>query len=165
MIRRPPGSTRTYTLFPYSTLFRSPADQLQVGLVDQRGGIQGLPMLAGELAPGHRVQLLVERGEHAIERPAVAIACGIEQGGDVSGVGHGLPLEATIIAREAGRRLVAHGTGGWGLLQERLALAMRAPHRRPLADLRLLQWPAGVRAGGAATAVRAQLLHEIARCA
>src|SRR3546814_10207583 len=83
----------------------APADQLQVGLVDQRGGIQGLPMLAGELAPGHRVQFLVERGEHAIERPAVAIACGIEQGGDVSGVGHGLPLEATIIAREAGRRL------------------------------------------------------------
>src|SRR3546814_5355553 len=42
---------------------------------------------------------------------------------------------------------------------------MPAPHRRPLADLRLLQWPAAVRAGGAATAVRAQLLHEIARCA
>src|SRR3546814_20155854 len=89
MIRRPPRSTRTDTLFPYTTLFRSdvlgqvgdpvqvaaallrqalagvvdhhaahgrggigeevraivelglaPADQLQVGLVDQRGGIQ-----------------------------------------------------------------------------------------------------------------------------
>src|SRR3546814_3517140 len=26
MIRRPPSSTRTDTLFPYSTLFRSPAD-------------------------------------------------------------------------------------------------------------------------------------------
>src|SRR3546814_12847806 len=26
MIRRPPRSTRTYTLFPYSTLFRSPGD-------------------------------------------------------------------------------------------------------------------------------------------
>src|SRR3546814_6965885 len=25
MIRRPPRSTRTYTLFPYTTLFRSPA--------------------------------------------------------------------------------------------------------------------------------------------
>src|SRR3546814_16784239 len=80
-------------------------------------------------------------------------------------VGHGLPLEATIIAREAGRRLVAPGTGGWGLLQERLALAMPAPNRRPMADLRLLQWPAAVRAGGTATAVRAHLLQEIARCA
>src|SRR3546814_19246316 len=26
MIRRPPQSTRTYTLFPYTTLFRSPAE-------------------------------------------------------------------------------------------------------------------------------------------
>src|SRR3546814_21080182 len=26
MIRRPPRSTRTYTLFPYTTLFRSPPD-------------------------------------------------------------------------------------------------------------------------------------------
>src|SRR3546814_11235425 len=112
-------------------------------------------MLAGELAPGHRVQLLVERGEHAIERPAVAIACGIEQGGDVSGVGHGLPLEATIIAREAGRRLVAPGTGGWGLLQARLALAAPAPPRRPLAALRLLQQPAASRPAGLAAAVPA----------
>src|SRR3546814_5693302 len=28
MIRRPPRSTRTYTLFPYATLFRSPAGHL-----------------------------------------------------------------------------------------------------------------------------------------
>src|SRR3546814_2824652 len=30
MIRRPPRSTRTYTLFPYTTLFRSPAEQIVV---------------------------------------------------------------------------------------------------------------------------------------
>src|SRR3546814_17113970 len=30
MIRRPPRSTRTDTLFPYTTLFRSEADQEQV---------------------------------------------------------------------------------------------------------------------------------------
>src|SRR3546814_12887176 len=129
--------------------------------MDQRGCILGLSMLAGDLAPSHRVKLLVERGEHAIERPAVAIACGIEQGGDVSGVGHGLPLAATIIAREAGRRLVAPGTGGWGLLQERLALAMPAPPRRPPAALRLLPWPAAVRAGGGAPAVRPHPLPEM----
>src|SRR3546814_3303921 len=28
MIRRPPRSTRTDTLFPYTTLFRSPSDQM-----------------------------------------------------------------------------------------------------------------------------------------
>src|SRR3546814_15819007 len=29
MIRRPPRSTRTDTLFPYTTLFRSPADDIR----------------------------------------------------------------------------------------------------------------------------------------
>src|SRR3546814_14340895 len=39
MIRRPPRYTRTDTLFPYTTLFRSFQDQvgdLQLGLADQR---------------------------------------------------------------------------------------------------------------------------------
>src|SRR3546814_13961270 len=31
MIRRPPRSTRTYTLFPYTTLFRSVADAGDLG--------------------------------------------------------------------------------------------------------------------------------------
>src|SRR3546814_12790400 len=29
LIRRPPRSTRTYTLFPYTTLFRSPASEAE----------------------------------------------------------------------------------------------------------------------------------------
>src|SRR3546814_20700526 len=33
MIRRPPRSTRTDTLFPYTTLFRSPFDKLRTGLI------------------------------------------------------------------------------------------------------------------------------------
>src|SRR3546814_18122341 len=32
MIRRPPRSTRTYTLFPYTTLFRSPTEALTSGI-------------------------------------------------------------------------------------------------------------------------------------
>src|SRR3546814_12473464 len=35
MIRRPPRSTRTDTLFPYTTLFRSAPDRLEL-LIDQR---------------------------------------------------------------------------------------------------------------------------------
>src|SRR3546814_4387450 len=42
MIRRPPRSTRTDTLFPYTTLFRS-----LVGM--DRGRVQYLPKLAGEV--------------------------------------------------------------------------------------------------------------------
>src|SRR3546814_19345112 len=46
MIRRPPRSTRTYTLFPYTTLFRS-TDQtsiLDTGLVLRAIGYRGTPM-------------------------------------------------------------------------------------------------------------------------
>src|SRR3546814_14080113 len=32
MIRRPPRSTRTDTLFPYTTLFRSPGDQMLIDI-------------------------------------------------------------------------------------------------------------------------------------
>src|SRR3546814_16178027 len=45
MIRRPPSSTRTDTLFPYTTLFRS--QQLELGL---------------------RAQVLVERAERLVEQ-------------------------------------------------------------------------------------------------
>src|SRR3546814_5290858 len=38
MIRRPPRSTRTDTLFPYTTLFRSPAGDAANGYEEQRSG-------------------------------------------------------------------------------------------------------------------------------
>src|SRR3546814_14876804 len=38
MIRRPPRSTRTDTLFPYTTLFRSPAQVLALHLLVGGGG-------------------------------------------------------------------------------------------------------------------------------
>src|SRR3546814_20068598 len=64
MIRRPPRSTRTYTLFPYATLFRSKggplmakqrADQLLVdrGLAESRTRAQAL-ILAGLAFVGDR---------------------------------------------------------------------------------------------------------------
>src|SRR3546814_11712947 len=40
MIRRPPRSTRTDTLFPYTTLFRSEADA--GALADRLGGEEGI---------------------------------------------------------------------------------------------------------------------------
>src|SRR3546814_19105746 len=38
IIRRPPRSTRTYTLFPYTTLFRSVFDMGQTDLIDEKAG-------------------------------------------------------------------------------------------------------------------------------
>src|SRR3546814_9544800 len=51
MIRRPPRSTRTDTLFPYTTLFRS-----FIGL-----GIMGAPMAGHLLDVGHEVTSCVHR--------------------------------------------------------------------------------------------------------
>src|SRR3546814_16327081 len=73
MIRRPPRSTRTDTLFPYTTLFRSNADD---------GGVAGL------LEPG---RCPVARRQHAQQRCADAAACGFAAGG----VGEARVLVAT----------------------------------------------------------------------
>src|SRR3546814_4697940 len=43
MNRRPPGSTRTYTLFPYTTLFRSELDGIRAELDAIGLGIPNLP--------------------------------------------------------------------------------------------------------------------------
>src|SRR3546814_6702954 len=53
MIRRPPRSTRTYTLFPYTTLFRSPVGQSRSGRRPDAGHDgQGLG-LARSVRKGH----------------------------------------------------------------------------------------------------------------
>src|SRR3546814_20467226 len=51
MLRRPPRSTRTATLFPYTTLFRSPAPAFALGLFTQEDGGQNMgDSLAGKTA-------------------------------------------------------------------------------------------------------------------
>src|SRR3546814_11265186 len=58
MLRRPPRSTRTYTLFPYTTLFRSP-DELRVAR-----------LLVGEKAPDQPFKTVATgRGESHFLRP------------------------------------------------------------------------------------------------
>src|SRR3546814_1821521 len=50
MIRRPPRSTRTDTLFPYTTLFRSrPAAQEQLKILGEQTGVATLPVVAGQM--------------------------------------------------------------------------------------------------------------------
>src|SRR3546814_4744155 len=51
MIRRPPGSTRTDTLFPYTTLFRSDGALLHLAFDRQVVGIVNAAALGGHLHP------------------------------------------------------------------------------------------------------------------
>src|SRR3546814_14265850 len=61
MIRRPPRSTRTYTLFPYTTLFRSPEAVVRVPLpaVDALG----IEEQAGPRLPQELVDLAADVAE------------------------------------------------------------------------------------------------------
>src|SRR3546814_9069109 len=72
MIRRPPRSTRTDTLFPYTTLFRSVHPDSPDALTPwRRGGVRGLPLwptmdyLRGSASesPRRRLQWLKTRSE------------------------------------------------------------------------------------------------------
>src|SRR3546814_8132479 len=74
MLRRPPRSTRTYTLFPYTTLFRSglSPDGLIEGYVVKL--LHALPLILKLTALVGLVRLLWTRPE----RPLRAIAIGIK---------------------------------------------------------------------------------------
>src|SRR3546814_2870200 len=69
MIRRPPKSTRTDTLFPYTTLFRSPAEARVDGQTGQT---------STELGEAHvAVARLVERGQLLEQGDSVLDAAGV----------------------------------------------------------------------------------------
>src|SRR3546814_4763422 len=75
MIRRPPRSTRTDTLFPYTTLFRS-VDR------DRRGRRRVGRAIARELAPAadDDRDAFLAVGQDALERPAdLAALRGVEE--------------------------------------------------------------------------------------
>src|SRR3546814_16070049 len=58
MIRRPPRSTRTDTLFPYTTLFRSPSVQIAT----RPTAAVATPVTASSLAHGPRQRRIERRG-------------------------------------------------------------------------------------------------------
>src|SRR3546814_6750452 len=71
MIRRPPRSTRTDTLFPYTTLFRSrPELSLRVPRArPQAPGNRQVPGTAGRLRPGARTALRRATSDSTLDTP------------------------------------------------------------------------------------------------
>src|SRR3546814_17406919 len=53
MIRRPPRSTRTYTLVPYTTLFRSCLFEAHAGSETTAGGVENFEEVAGPVVMRH----------------------------------------------------------------------------------------------------------------
>src|SRR3546814_244117 len=66
MIRRPPRSTRTDTLFPYTTLFRSNADLIQTG--PDKFTVHMLPSDL-RIDRYHAMALFLKKSHDAIARP------------------------------------------------------------------------------------------------
>src|SRR3546814_17373404 len=107
MIRRPPRSTRTDTLFPYTTLFRSwPETAARVPYRARRfevsAGVSYLAVLPGSFARR------LHTGEHAL-----AIGHGrVERGERRAGAGfNGIAL---TLARHRGTARAGHGAGERG---------------------------------------------------
>src|SRR5262249_53599957 len=61
------------------------ADQAEVGLVDQGGGLQGLPrLLLGQLLRGEPAQLVIDKGEQLLGGVRVALVDGGQEVGDLT---------------------------------------------------------------------------------
>src|SRR3546814_15290729 len=79
MIRRPPRSTRTDTLFPYTTLFRS-----SVAAKSKDKAATAIRIGSGASTPEIRNAGKIEATTGGKEADAVATAVLVEAGGDVS---------------------------------------------------------------------------------
>src|SRR3546814_14558885 len=95
MLRRPPGSTRTDTLFPYTTLFRSRLDAARIEVAKVlEGEHQRLDALCGIAVT------LFESAEEAGLQRAVEV---------VEDVGHELVRVAAVGLRQVRHERVAQG--------------------------------------------------------
>src|SRR3546814_2322788 len=109
MIRRPPRSTRTDTLFPYTTLFRSPWRERRKG--DAAGAESGERVEQVVLDPAveHRIARLVDEERHFVageDRGGLARQFGrIARNADIERLT--LPVEV----RERAHRLLERGLG------------------------------------------------------
>src|SRR3546814_3453242 len=77
MIRRPPRSTRTYTLFPYTTLFRSANAIVECALASTHA--TEVETQSGEAAA---LKCLIKRLGNAVVHGAAALGMGVQNHGD-----------------------------------------------------------------------------------
>src|SRR3546814_6585460 len=109
MIRRPPRSTRTDTLFPYTTLFRSVLDRDRIQ-DDQR---TGLGVAAERHLETERANLLVQRRIEVANPRTVRLAAADEDRGAAIAVTRGAAtLLATELLAGAGDIRALAGTAG-----------------------------------------------------
>src|SRR3546814_3780756 len=100
MIRRPPRTTRTDTLFPYTTLFRSQVTRRHDGLEQRIDD----PDVAGDQVPGAGLDVQRAGGGAAeIADPAAGFAHHQDAGGDVPGLHPGFEVGVAAPAGDVGQ--------------------------------------------------------------
>src|SRR3546814_5451125 len=121
MIRRPPRSTRTDTLFPYTTLFRSPAPRGPQAVAPRADGLRRARHRAAP-PPGRRPALnRRDLRSWRLRSETVVRRRGRARGQELQPVLRGLEYQSPAIAGD-----------GVGLLEERQEVAAR--QRRQGAD-------------------------------
>src|SRR3546814_4717199 len=98
MIRRPPRSTRTDTLFPYTTLFRSQLHALRLAAGQGGGGLADVDVAEADFLQG--LQLVADRG-HRLEELDALVDRQVENVGDrlvLDGDLQGLAVVALALA-------------------------------------------------------------------
>src|SRR3546814_127371 len=123
MIRRPPRSTRTDTLFPYTTLFRSRGHQIARAGADRRIGTQIVAMVDRAFEQiGHGGEVDVRMRPHVHPLPDVEMRwpelVDEDEGADHRPllVGQGPPhVEGTDIVGRGGDHLHRHSPGASAL--------------------------------------------------
>src|SRR3546814_12842556 len=125
MIRRPPRSTRTDTLFPYTTLFRSALAQTRkVDVADA-----AVADVAGELAPVIRsaatpaAAVAVADDDAALDLVTVALAVDVGHFGDVGSA-------ITAAAAFDGAYALAHGAAAIAIEIVIIAITIARARRR-----------------------------------
>src|SRR3546814_6185316 len=93
MIRRPPRSTRTDTLFPYTTLFRSDEHRHVAGVGDEEGPVVDLDRVVGDAEQHGKDQRHAALGEETaparLQRRADLGREILESGSGRGGIGGG----------------------------------------------------------------------------
>src|SRR3546814_735673 len=101
MIRRPPRSTRTDTLFPYTTLFRS----FLVQVADLVGQLRALPDPVVDAGDVQLDALLGARGDGVVETHALDVAAVAR----AALVGDDDVVEGALLGATAGKADLDHG--------------------------------------------------------
>src|SRR3546814_9818967 len=130
MIRRPPSSTLTDTLFPYTTLFRS----LHLGVLEGRQGLHAHRLGHVAVQRSHREAMTLQRAEHHVD---VALAVAEHQRGlyalaaDQAAQGCALLLGGAAQLHQA----LGHGLRGGGRRVDRDRLRSSEEHTSELQSL------------------------------